>query len=135
MRIFVDTGALIATADTSDQYHQAAIGLVTQELDRFRQVTTNFVLCETLNFLRTRSGYDAAVQVGRRLRRGEGIWVVRVTPEVEDMAWDLFTRYHDKDISFTDCTSFVVMRELGIQHAFTFDDHFTQLGFIRLPLL
>jgi len=134
MRIFVDTGALIAVADVSDQHHRDAADFVTLELGRFQQVTINFVLCETLNFLRTRSGYNAALQVGQRLRRGKGIQLVRVTLEIENLAWDLFTRYRDKDVSFTDCTSFVVMRELGIQHAFAFDKHFTQLGFIRLPL-
>ena len=35
----------------------------------------------------------------------------------------------DKSYSFTDCTSFVVMRELGIREALTTDRHFVQAGF------
>ena len=45
-------------------------------------------------------------------------------------------RYRDKpDISFTDFTSFVVMRELGLRDVLTADAHFAQahLGFRRLP--
>jgi predicted nucleic acid-binding protein len=45
----------------------------------------------------------------------------------------LFEKHADKEWSFTDCVSFVVMRELGIRDAFTTDHHFEQAGF--LPLL
>lgn len=41
-------------------------------------------------------------------------------------AWVIFERYADKDWSFTDCTSFVVMERLGITQAFAFDRHFKQ---------
>jgi len=39
----------------------------------------------------------------------------------------------DKQWSFTDCTSYVVMRQLGIEEAFAFDRHFEQMGFVRRP--
>lgn len=52
-----------------------------------------------------------------------------VTPERFSRAWRLRLRYHDKPrISFTDFTSFVVMRELGLRHALTGDAHFEQVG-------
>jgi predicted nucleic acid-binding protein len=34
-----------------------------------------------------------------------------------------------KGLSFTDCTSFVVMRELKLREALTTDHHFAQAGF------
>ncbi|MEK9171469.1 MAG: PIN domain-containing protein, partial [Patescibacteria group bacterium] len=46
------------------------------------------------------------------------------------LAADVFRRYNrDKTLSFTDRTSFVVMKELKIKTVFTFDDHFEQMGF------
>lgn len=40
----------------------------------------------------------------------------------------------DKDWSLTDCTSFVVMQDAGINEALTGDRHFEQAGFKTLLL-
>ena len=48
-------------------------------------------------------------------------------------AWELFVRHDDKDFLFTDCTSFVIMRELGLTDAFAFNEHFAQMGFRVWP--
>jgi len=57
---------------------------------------------------------------------------------VDTGAWvaiaDRNNHYNDKDFSFTDCTSFALMERLKIKTAFSFDAHFTQYGFIRIPL-
>jgi predicted nucleic acid-binding protein len=45
----------------------------------------------------------------------------------------LFFRHRDKDYSFTDCTSFVAMRELKLKEALTTDSRFRQMGFVVLP--
>jgi len=38
-----------------------------------------------------------------------------------------------KEWSFTDCMSYVVMKQLDIDEAFAFDHHFEQMGFMRRP--
>jgi hypothetical protein len=49
-------------------------------------------------------------------------------------ARNVFERYNDKEWSFTDCTSKVIMERLGVTHAFAFDRHFEEFGtVIRLP--
>jgi hypothetical protein len=48
-------------------------------------------------------------------------------------ARSLFFRNRDKDYSFTDCTSFVVMRELRLREALTTDRLFRQIGFHVVP--
>ena len=42
----------------------------------------------------------------------------------------LLKRYQDTDFSLTDATSFIVMERLELKTAITFDDHFSQYGFI-----
>lgn len=46
--------------------------------------------------------------------------------------WDVFDRFADKDWSFTDWTSKVVMESLGIGQAFGFDRHFRQFGTVAV---
>ena len=60
------------------------------------------------------------------------IKVVRIDEFIEVVAWRKFLRYDDKNVSMTDCTSFAVMEQLGLNTVFTFDDHFRQLGFLAL---
>ena len=45
----------------------------------------------------------------------------------------LFRKYHDQTFSFTDCTSFAVMRERSLTDAITRDQHFRIAGFNLLP--
>jgi predicted nucleic acid-binding protein len=47
-------------------------------------------------------------------------------------AWEVFRRFHDKEWSFTDCTSKVLIERLGITTAFTFDHHFKQFGTVAV---
>ena len=48
-------------------------------------------------------------------------------------AWEFFSQYIDQKFSYIDCTSFAVMRDLKLTHAFTDDHHFSILGFILVP--
>jgi predicted nucleic acid-binding protein len=57
----------------------------------------------------------------------------RIDSDRFEKARQVFFRYRDKDFSFTDCTSFVVMRERSLTHALTTDRHFRQMGFHMLP--
>jgi hypothetical protein len=95
-------------------------------------VTSNFVLDEAYTLLLHRAGYHVAVELGEDIRASRLVTVVRITPEWEDEAWQMFKRYTDKAFSFTDCTSFVVMRHHGIWEAFTNDHNFEQVGYQRL---
>lgn len=47
---------------------------------------------------------------------------------VDSAAWQVFHDFDDKDWSFTDCTSKVLIEQFGIETAFTFDHHFRQFG-------
>ena len=70
-------------------------------------------------------------QAGQFLREVEGsnTTIVRVRSGDEGRARNILFRYTDKDCSFTDAISFVVMERLGIRSAFTFDQDFAQYGF------
>lgn len=45
-----------------------------------------------------------------------------------------FFQWKDKDFSFTDCSSFVVMKDVRARRALTTGHHFRQTGFEMVPL-
>ena len=72
-----------------------------------------------------------------RRRIGPHPGLRRVPERVESDRFErvrhLFFQYRDKDLSFTDCTSIAVMRELKLTTVITTDRHFQQVGFDVLP--
>lgn len=56
-----------------------------------------------------------------------------VTPDPIYRAWILFQRRASSGWTFTDCTSKVVIDELGIKTAVALDAHFRQSGIAIVP--
>ena len=134
MRLFADTGAWCALYDKGDTHHTRAVAFL-RELrnQRVRLITSDYVLDETLTLLRFRAGHREAVDFGKWVLQSPLVKVVRVDEMIWKAAWEIFVKYADKAFSFTDCTSFAIMRKLGITDAFAFDHNFEQMGFRLLP--
>lgn len=129
-KIFIDTNGWIALNSKRDNLYSKALTLNRELLQKgFEYVTTNFILDETYTWLAIKAAHSMAVDLGEKIRCSKKIRVVHITEEVEEEAWQLFKQYRDKNFSFTDCTSFAVMRKLGITKAFTNDRHFRQMEF------
>lgn len=133
-RLFVDTAGWMACADGADPAHRPACTARDTALEQGSiLVTTDYVIDETLTLIRKRLGLGAAeawweqIEGSSRLR-WEWIGVTRA-----EKARRVFFRHRDKDYSFTDCTSLVVMQELKLRQALTTDKHFRQMGFQVLP--
>lgn len=135
--VFIDTWAWVALANENDNWHEVA-EILNQDLVSagYLYVTTNFVLDESYTLIQARLHKQAAIDFGEEIRvsKETGVLkIIHISEEIEKEAWKIFKNYKDKDFSFTDCISFVVMQKEGINEAFTDDDHFSQFGFIRLP--
>jgi uncharacterized protein len=132
--LFVDTAGWVACADAADSAHGPAGDEVNRWLeDRGVLVTTDYVADETLTLLRRRLGLDAAEAWWRRVEGSSRLRWEFINLARADQARELFFRHRDKEYSFTDCTSFVVMRELKLRDVLTTDRHFAQAGFSLLP--
>jgi predicted nucleic acid-binding protein len=78
-------------------------------------------------------GVQASIDLSKKMRKSQIVSTISVSRELEERALALFEKYDDKTFSFTDCMSFVVMQDMGIQEAFAFDQHFEQMSFARRP--
>lgn len=132
--IFVDTGALIARLVERDQHHQRAL-TAWMELGRGQQrcATSNYVLDECITLLARRTSYTFAASEARKLYASSRLQILRPETEDERNAVELFARYADRRVSFTDCVSFALMKRHRIRRAFAFDRHFAAAGFELWP--
>jgi len=130
--IFVDTGALFSAANAKDRDHQRAKDFLTKLAEeKVILLVTNFIIAEIYTLMLRKIGGDKAIEHLEKLCNTAEI--ERVSEEDEKKAWQIILRYKDKDFSYVDATSFAVMERLGISDAFSFDEHFEQYSFNRLP--
>lgn len=125
--VFVDTSGWFAFLNEADDANVEAVRAV-GELDR-KPVTSQYVFDELVTLVGRRRGHPAAVAAGNLLLDGTAVDLVHVTRADEEAAWHRFQAREDKRYSFTDCTSFVVMERLGIQHVLATDEDFQKEGF------
>jgi len=135
--IFVDTSAFLALVNDKDKNHIAAIELLEQikngKIRIKKIITSSYIIDETLTRIRYSVGHREAVEWGKDILASKVIEKTRIDEEIFGSAWELFRTYEDKKLSFTDCTSFALMKKNGIEKAFSFDEDFKRLGFILLP--
>ncbi len=113
--VFIDTSGWVALKHKKDSYWQKAADLHKSLLESgVRYVTSNFVLDESYTLLLYRAGHHIAVELGEEIRTSQLVSVICITPELEEKSWQMFKQYSDKKFSFTDCTSFVIMKQRNI---------------------
>lgn len=128
--VFVDTGAWFALADKSDHYHNRAVQIYPELLNKYRQLmTTNLVVAETYLLIRRALDWRSAITFLENVSASPRIARIYSEQSTEDSAEEILRRYQDQDFSFTDAVSFAVMGRFHIQEAFAFDQHFATAGF------
>lgn len=120
--IFVDTGGWYAAIARKDHDHQAAKQFLSD--NRSPLITSDYVMDETVTLLQYRIGHSDAVKFLDALQASHQIELIYLTPSHIVETIKLFRNRPDKDWSFTDCSSFVLMREYKVQNAFALFDYF-----------
>ncbi len=131
-RLFVDTSALLAVMDGGDFFHPKALEGWKQWLtEDVVLVSSNYVILETTALLQRRIGMEAVALFYEDIL--PVIQVEWVVPDIHRSAVAALLAARRQDLSLVDCTSFELMRRLGLRTAFSFDWHFAEQGFEVLP--
>jgi uncharacterized protein len=128
---FIDTSFWVALRNVRDQRHREAVELFERYADS-GLVTSNHVCGETWTFLRKRAGHGSAVSFLDQIGRSPRLRIVSVTQEQEAEALKWLRRQDEREYSFVDATSFVVMRSERISDSLAFDGDFAAAGFVEL---
>lgn len=133
-RVFVDTGAWLALADESDQYHDKAAAQAKRLHDGSHEfITTNLVIHETFMLLSRRISRKSAVAFLDKIYNTENVLIFHSDRMIEMKAFETIRKYTDQDFSVTDSVSFAVMKREGLKRVFTFDKHFKTMRFSIEP--
>ncbi len=133
---FVDTSFLIAHRNNHDENHLAAVACydaLKHNLPHLKLIVTDYIFDEFATLLISRLNKQQSVDICNELLNDPLIRLLAINPEYFHAAWKIFEKMLDKNWSFTDCTSYVIMQALGIDHGLAFDHHFKQFGFAILP--
>ena len=133
-----DASFWVALLNKSDPRHDEAV-LLMGEVSGLRQATppivfTDYIFDEVVTTLRFRTRRHAqAAEAGRLLLAAKVARMVTIARPTFDRAWSLFQARKERWWSFTDCTSFTIMEDLGIRSALSFDPDFRDAGFQTVP--
>ena len=128
--IFADTGAWFASVFPSDSNYSKAVLWLTENTETL--LTTDYIIDETLTLLRVRGEATRAISLAEAFFSGQVATIYYLTEEDIQLTGKVFRDYSDKNWSFTDCSSKVIIEKLGIRQAFSFDKHFFQFGSVEV---
>ncbi len=128
--LFADTSYWLALELNNDQNHERALAHWQSLIKNpFNLVATSYIFDETVTYLNSRNHHEKAVEVGENLLLSPTIELVYIDDNLFFEGWTMIQKYQDKRYSLTDCLSFIVMKQKGLETALTFDRHFAQAGF------
>lgn len=132
-RYFLDTSYAIALLIVNDEFHTTALQLRERLIAENSQiVTSQAIVLEIGNGLARKRYRHFAVEALELLERSPNIEVVSLTDELIAEATGIFRSRMDKEWSLVDCSSMVIMQNLGIELVLTTGRHFIQAGFRAL---
>lgn len=124
--VFADTFFYLALLNDDDPAHERAAA---ESRSGRRIVTSEFILLELGNACARVEDHRDFLTLVKAMRETSRITIVPLSSELLTRAMDLMSERPDKDWSITDCTSFIIMEEEGIEEALTGDRNFEQAGF------
>lgn len=132
-KVFFDTWGWVAIAHKNDARHTEVFSFYRAFLlKKGTPVTTDYVLAETATLLRARTdskGVSVFIDTILDAVRENRVVLERIHENRWQKAWEMSKKYSDKlHISFTDFSSFVVVKETGVLDILTADKHFEEVG-------
>jgi hypothetical protein len=122
--VFINTSAFCALTIPKDIHNQTAKAIYKRfPKGKTSFYTSDYVLDEVYTLLKMRSTHATAIKFMDRIARSSLI-TLRVSDTIEEAAKEIFRRYDNKKLSFTDCTSFALINAFNLAAVFAFDRHF-----------
>ena len=131
MKVFIDTGAFIAFFVKEEITHQK----VMEKYQQYKQqralfLTSNYILDELYTRLMYDFGKNITQQKIRTLAQSiekEELKILNVDEIIFEKAIEVFLRFAEHKISFTDATTSVLYKDYALDEIFTLDKDFKRM--------
>lgn len=131
--IFVDASGFYALLASNDDAHTKAANLLKKRSDgKHRFVTTDYIIDESVTLLHARGLTRMAKVLLDMISASSVCRIEWMDPARFTKTKEFYLKHSDHEWSFTDCFSFVLMKDLNIKEALTKDHHFKAAGFVVL---
>lgn len=107
-KIFIDTSGFFAFINKSDDRHKDA---KKQFSSSATKLTSNYVFDELMALMTARGHKETSISFGERLRTESWMDYHFLTASEEEKAWGIYQKFRDHPLSFTDCTTLMLLRE------------------------
>jgi predicted nucleic acid-binding protein len=128
--VFADAFYFVGLLNRADQHHPKVVAAARELRDSI--VTTECILAEFADALAKSASRRLVPQFIRDLEQDPKVRIIRASTELFRRGLQLYDERPDKEWSLTDCISFVVMKDAGVEDVLTGDKHFEQAGFKAL---
>jgi len=128
--LFIDSGGFYALVSPGSETHERAVAIMQAAArERRRAVTTDYIIDETATLLRARGLTQLLAEFFRLAEESQALTLEWTSPDRFAAARQFMLKHLDQEFSFTDCVSFVVMKEFRLTDALATDNHFRIAGF------
>lgn len=134
-RLFVDSSVWLAFISARDGRHAEADELIRAAIgDKHRLLTSNLVLAEVQRLLLYRAGPKAAAAALARISASPSVELLFSDLKAHRDAQAWLAKLDDQVISYTDASSFALMKAHKCDQVLTFDHDFVLAGYTRWQL-
>jgi len=131
--LFIDTSGFFALLVREDAAHERAAEFLRgwQSTGKYA-FTSDYVVDETATLLKVRGEGHLLSRFFDSIIHSQALALAFVDEHRFYQSRDFLLKHLDHEFSFTDCTSFVLMKERGATEALTKNRHFREAGFQAL---
>lgn len=131
MKVFIDTSVFMALILKEESYH----GKVAAQYKSYKQaraqfITSTYILDELFTRCLYRAGsHGAKLAIGliREIVASDELTVLEIDSQIFKRAEDIFLKFSDHKISFTDATSYCLYKDFSLDEVFTLDSDFKKM--------
>lgn len=131
MKVFIDTSAFMALILKQESFHDKVVAQYkAYKQVRAQLITSTYILDELFTRCVYRAGnYGAksAISLIRETIASNELTVLEVDSRIFQRAENIFLKFSDHKISFTDATTYVLYRDFALDEVFTLDDDFKKV--------